>query len=114
MACELMAPSRALATVENKTAPPVAVTTKQWAEFFRGIEGEASFVVVDNKGKDLVRYNARRAKRRFVPASTFKIPNALIALETGVAPDADFVIPWDPSSSPRRGSGCLPGHVTTA
>lgn len=29
------------------------------------------------------------------PASTFKIPNSMIGLETGVIPDAEFVIPWD-------------------
>jgi beta-lactamase class D len=29
------------------------------------------------------------------PASTFKIPNSLIGLETGVIPDAEYVIPWD-------------------
>lgn len=29
------------------------------------------------------------------PASTFKIPNTLIGLETGVIPDASFVLPWD-------------------
>lgn len=30
-----------------------------------------------------------------LPASTFKIPNSLIGLESGVIPDIDFVIPWD-------------------
>ncbi|MBK8171421.1 MAG: class D beta-lactamase [Sandaracinaceae bacterium] len=29
------------------------------------------------------------------PASTFKIANAIIALETGVAPSAELMIPWD-------------------
>ncbi|MGV3522968.1 MAG: penicillin-binding transpeptidase domain-containing protein [Candidatus Sericytochromatia bacterium] len=30
-----------------------------------------------------------------LPASTYKIPNSLIGLETGVIPGIDFVIPWD-------------------
>jgi beta-lactamase class D len=30
-----------------------------------------------------------------LPASTFKIPNSLIGLESGVIPNIDFVIPWD-------------------
>ena len=30
-----------------------------------------------------------------VPASTFKIFNSLVALETGVAPDPEFVLEWD-------------------
>ncbi|MGI9140377.1 MAG: hypothetical protein ACR2GJ_04635 [Gemmatimonadaceae bacterium] len=33
----------------------------------------------------MVRHNPERAAQRSIPASTFKIPNTLIALETGVA-----------------------------
>ncbi len=33
--------------------------------------------------------------RRFIPASTFKIPNSLIGLETGVITGIDFMLPWD-------------------
>ncbi len=37
-----------------------------------------------------------RAETAYLPASTFKIPNALIALETGVVADADSTMfPWD-------------------
>ena len=32
---------------------------------------------------------------RLSPCSTFKIPNSLIGIETGVIADADSVIPWD-------------------
>ncbi len=35
------------------------------------------------------------ASQGFLPASTFKIPNTLIALETGVVNDANTVLPWD-------------------
>jgi len=35
------------------------------------------------------------AGTRLSPASTFKIANTLIALETGVAPDERFRLPWD-------------------
>jgi beta-lactamase class D len=31
----------------------------------------------------------------FIPASTFKIPNTLVGLETGVIPDRNFALPWD-------------------
>ena len=36
-----------------------------------------------------------RATTGFLPASTFKLLNALIILETGVLPDLDTVVPWD-------------------
>jgi beta-lactamase class D len=38
--------------------------------------------------------------KRMVPASTFKIPNSIIGLETGVIADAEFVIPWDGITRP--------------
>lgn len=39
--------------------------------------------------------NEPRAQKRYVPASTFKIPNSLIALETGVVTGPDEVFKWD-------------------
>ncbi len=35
------------------------------------------------------------ADEPFAPASTFKIPNSLIGLETGVVPGEGFTLPWD-------------------
>lgn len=40
-------------------------------------------------------FHEDRCAQRFSPASTFKIVNAIIGLETGVIPDEHFVIPWD-------------------
>ncbi len=37
----------------------------------------------------------QRATEGFLPASTFKIPNTLIALETGVVTNANSILPWD-------------------
>lgn len=37
---------------------------------------------------------------RWPPFSTFKIPNLLIALDTGAADSLDHVIEWDPASRP--------------
>jgi beta-lactamase class D len=39
--------------------------------------------------------DAETCDQPLTPASTFKIPNSLIGLETGVIPDAEYVIPWD-------------------
>ena len=57
----------------------------------RGLDG--CFVL--QKGDDIIRVNPARAAERFRPASTFKVVNALAALEGRVAPDADYLIPWD-------------------
>jgi beta-lactamase class D len=40
-------------------------------------------------------YNSPRCEQGFLPASTFKILNALIGLETGVITGDSMVIPWD-------------------
>ena len=64
---------------------------------------EGAFVLYDLKNSRYVRHNETRCRRRFTPASTFKIPNSLIGLETGVVRDADFVIPWDRQRYPSEG-----------
>src|SRR3712207_7633306 len=51
-----------------------------------------SFVLYDLKRNRYLRYNEARCRERFTPFSTFKIPNSLIGLETGVIPDAEFSI----------------------
>jgi beta-lactamase class D len=72
-----------------------AADTAQLARIFKG--HDACFVVHDVRKNKTIRWNAGRSARRFTPCSTFKIPNALIALETGVAPDGDFRLKWDGS-----------------
>jgi beta-lactamase class D len=60
------------------------------SEEMEGLVG--TFVVLS--GGRTIRHDPKRAATRFSPASTFKIPHALIALETGVATDAEFRLPW--------------------
>ncbi len=69
---------------------------KNWASFFqeRGIDS-ACFEVYDNTHDQAFYYNKHRTSKPFSPASTFKIVNSLIALETNLAPDIDYIIKWD-------------------
>ena len=55
----------------------------------------STLVVLDLRTGQTTRHNPELARQRFSPCSTFKIPNSLIGLETGVIEDADFVLPWD-------------------
>ena len=55
-----------------------------------GVEG--TFVLFDPQNDETVAVNPARAGRRFVPASTFKITNSLIALETGAVSNVDEVV----------------------
>lgn len=54
---------------------------------------DAVFVIRAADGS--IRVHGREPEARVEPASTFKIPNTLIGLETGVIPDASFSLPWD-------------------
>lgn len=62
---------------------------------FRALGADGAFVLYDAAGDRLLVYNPERARRGFLPASTFKILNSLISLETGVIADEREVIPWD-------------------
>lgn len=71
---------------------------------FLGVEKEDATFVLYKVGDDKIhRYNPARAQKRFPPASTFKVPNALIALETGVAADANHTLPFRPDLRPAEG-----------
>jgi beta-lactamase class D len=52
-------------------------------------------VVYDSRNGQWVTNDARRAMKRFAPASTFKIFNSLAALETGAVPDPQTILKWD-------------------
>ena len=71
----------------------VEVGAQDLSRYFEKTNG--SFVLYDLKNDRYLRHNAQRCRQRFSPFSTFKIPNSLIGLETGVIKDAEFVIPWD-------------------
>lgn len=69
---------------------------KEWGKVYEqyGIK-DACFMLRDNNHEAIHYYNKERCTQRFVPASTFKIFNSLVALETAVAPDERLVIKYD-------------------
>lgn len=69
---------------------------------FNGREG--GFSLYDITSQKTICYNPKHCKTRFSPCSTFKIPNSLIGLETGVIPDTSFVIPYDSLRHPKDSS----------
>lgn len=58
-----------------------------------GIE-RGTFVLLDVQGNRMIVVDKARAQERFIPASTFKIANSLIALETGAVRDEHEIIPY--------------------
>ena len=65
------------------------------AAIFREARVEGAFVLRDlGTGAETVS-NRALAGQAFLPCSTFKIPNTLVGLETGVIPDERFSLRWD-------------------
>ncbi len=58
-----------------------------------GVNG--SILIYDPQQHLYYSNNFEWAARGFLPASTFKIPNSIIALETGVVNDKETLFPWD-------------------
>lgn len=71
------------------------------SSFFKDTIG--CFVLYDLRQNRYTRHNEARSRERFSPKSTFKIPNSLIGLQSGVIRDADFVIQWDRQKYPPDG-----------
>jgi len=76
-------------------APNNVREEKNWEKYFTQHKVEGCFMLFDNSKGLFKVYNLERAKERFLPASTFKIFNSLVGLETGVIKDTGMVIKWD-------------------
>jgi len=65
-------------------------------KYFKEYNVEGCFGMFNNGNGKFTVYNLDRYKdSAFLPASTFKIVNSLIALQTGIAPNTKMVIKWD-------------------
>lgn len=58
-----------------------------------GIDG--CFVLLNTSDNEFIRYNPNQCDTGYIPASTFKIPHSLIAIEEGIIKDTSQIIKWD-------------------
>ena len=63
-------------------------------EIFSKADINATFVLYDMQKEKLITHNQARAQKRYTPASTFKIANSLIGLETKAVKNIDEQIPY--------------------
>ena len=70
------------------------------AALFRSAGINGTFVLFDVTAQTYVGHNKDRAEKRFVPASTFKIPNTLIGLSVGAVKSVDEVLPYRGRAQP--------------
>jgi beta-lactamase class D len=78
---------------QNNPIDSSALLVMEKAFSERQIDG--CFILYQLEKDSAIVYNQARINEAFLPASTFKIPNSLIALETGAISGEDEVIPWD-------------------
>ena len=94
----LALPTAAAASANDKATPwreEPAVTA-----LFRDAGVNGTFVLLDERRGELRGHNRGRAEQRFVPASTFKVANALIGLSLGAVQNVDEVIPYTGDANP--------------
>lgn len=66
-----------------------------WDKYFKTAQVEGCFLLYDLQKREYYSYNRRRVDTPFIPASTFKFFNSLVALETGAVKDENEVLKWD-------------------
>lgn len=64
-------------------------------KYFDAHNAEGSFTLLNNADGEIIVYNMDLDTTRFTPASTFKIINSLIGLQTGKVIDDNMMIKWD-------------------
>jgi beta-lactamase class D len=64
-------------------------------KYFDAKNVEGCFTMLNNKDGQITVYNMAMDTARVTPASTFKIVNSLIGLQSGIITDEKMVIKWD-------------------
>jgi beta-lactamase class D len=89
------------ASLAAGAAPTVA--RPDWQRHFDAHGVIGTFVLFEPAGQRYLAFNEARGRQRFLPASTFKIANALIGLETGAIADENEAFRWDGKPKLRPG-----------
>lgn len=86
-----------LASVPATSSTQAWQERPDWARYFSEAGVAGTMTVVDQRGGGNARWvhGEARARTRYIPASTFKVPHALFALDAGVIRDEFQVFRWD-------------------
>lgn len=71
------------------------VTNETFQALIDSADMNGTIVIFDTKQNTYTSNDIKWAETGFLPASTFKIPNTLIALETGVLHDENTILKWN-------------------
>jgi beta-lactamase class D len=89
-------PALTIPKAEIEALPTVNVAQNvNFARHFQDLGVEGSIMIYDSNNDRVFQHNPQRNATAFLPASTFKILNSLIALETEVISDEIAILTWD-------------------
>ncbi len=80
---------------EASQAKPRVIVDTHGRDLFAAEGVDGAFVLLDPASNTRREVNAAEVETGHIPASTFKIPNTLIGLNTGVIDGVGFALPWD-------------------
>lgn len=80
---------------DNFSERKLSTQKVDFGHHFQEFEVEGSILIYDQNKDQFYQHNAPRNLIAFPPASTFKIFNSLVALETGVIRNETTVLTWD-------------------
>jgi beta-lactamase class D len=97
LACLFLAAMCATAAAQTPAADALLAkaTPAEGCAAFEGVRTVGTFVLLDTRTGAVRACNVERAHERFLPASTFKVANALNALESGIVRDENQTLKWD-------------------
>jgi beta-lactamase class D len=78
------------------------VESAEVSELFNKAGVSGTFVLYDVTTQKLIGHDRNRAETRYIPASTFKIPNTLIGLSARAVRDVDEVLPYGGKPQPVK------------
>ncbi len=70
-------------------------SAENWETFFKDNSVNGTFVLKNTNTNETLIYNKERSNKEFVPASTFKILNSMIALQESSIKSVNDTIKWD-------------------
>ncbi len=97
-----------LACLVSLSCPIAHADTRPWQDdstitaLFEKEKVSGTFVVYDVSAGRMIGHDRKRAQTRYLPASTFKIPNSLIGLDTGAVKSVDEVLPYGGKPQPVK------------
>jgi beta-lactamase class D len=80
---------------KKETGKDKEVVVAEFGKILDSLKVKGSILVYDSNKKTYYSNDFNWAKRGNIPASTFKIPNSIIALETGVVKSDSTVFKWN-------------------